>query len=239
MSSPLTRPTQAAIQNRLLRAMPSGVVDRLWPHLEWVHLTVKTVLILPNEPVDHVFFVEAGSISMIAILENGDEIEVEMVGPEGMAGLPVLLGAPTSPVEAVVQADTAVFRLSATAFREAMTEHPGMMIVLLRYVDAFLFQVSQTAVCNGHHQIEQRLARWILMTQDRVNTSRFVMTQQFLSYMLGVQRPSVTLAVGTLQKAGLIRHHKGEMEVLDRPGLEAVACECYEVVRQRFAWLTE
>ncbi len=176
---------------------------------------------------------------MIAMLENGEEIEVGLVGPEGMAGLPVLLGAPTSPIEAIVQADTAVLRLPATTFRQALAQHPAMMVPLLRYVDAFLFQVSQTAVCNGHHQIEQRLARWILMTQDRVNADSFVMTQQFLSYMLGVQRPSVTLVVGTLQKAGLIRHQKGEMQVLDRPGLEAAACECYDVVRRRFSWLTE
>ncbi|MGI4952915.1 MAG: Crp/Fnr family transcriptional regulator [Janthinobacterium lividum] len=202
-------------------------------------LSPKTVLMVPNEPVHHVYFVETGTVSMIAILENGEEIEVGLVGFEGMAGLPVLLGAPTSPIEAIIQTDAAVFRLPAAAFRQAIADHPSMMVPLLRYVDAFLFQVSQTAVCNGHHQIEQRLARWTLMTQDRVKTDRFVMTQQFLSYMLGVQRPSVTLVVGTLQKAGLIRHHRGEMEVLDRPGLEAVACECYHVVRQRYHWLFE
>ena len=239
MTSAFTRPTQATLQNRLLRAVPSEVLDQLWPHLEWMSFAPKTLLLVLNEPVHHVFFVEIGSVSMIAMLENGEEIEVGLVGPEGMVGLPVLLGAPTSPIEAMVQADTAAFRLPASAFRQIMSEHPAVMAPMLRYVDAFLFQVSQTAVCNGHHLIEQRLARWILMTQDRVNTTSFVMTQQFLSYMLGVQRPSVTLVVGTLQKAGLITHHRGKMEVLDRPGLEAVACECYDVVRRRFAWLTE
>lgn len=238
MPNSFTRPTQATLQNRLLRAMPGEVVDQLWPQHEWMLLAPKLVLMRANEPVDHVFFVETGSVSMVSIPENGEETEVGLVGPEGMVGLPVLLGSPTSPIEALVQTDIAVFRMSANAFSQAMITHPAMVLPLLRYVDAFLFQVSQTAVCNGHHQIEQRLARWILMTQDRVDTSRFVMTQQFLSYMLGVQRPSVTLAVGTLQKAGLIRHQRGEMEVLNRPGLEAVSCECYEVVRRRFDWLT-
>ena len=238
MPSALTRPTRAAVQNRLLHAMPAEAVDQLWPDFEWMALKPKTPLLQAGKPVDHVYFVEAGSVSMIAMLESGDEIEVGIVGPEGMVGLPVLLGAPTSPVEAIVQADTAVHRIQAGAFRQAVTGHPAMMVALLRYVDAFLFQVSQTAVCNGHHQIEQRLARWILMTQDRVSADSFAMTQQFLSYMLGVQRPSVTLVVGTLQKAGLIRHHRGEMHVVDRPGLEAAACECYDVVQRRFAWLT-
>jgi CRP-like cAMP-binding protein len=238
MSSPRLQPAQAMFQNRLLRAMPRDVVDHLRPHLEWVLLAAKTVVLRPNEPVDYVVFVEAGLVSMIAMLEDGEEIEVGLVGPEGMVGLPVLLGSLTSPVEARVQADAEVFRISAGAFNQAMTNYPAMASPLLRYVDAFLFQVSQTAVCNGHHQIEQRLARWILMTHDRLDASSFIMTQQFLSYMLGVQRPSVTLAIGTLQKAGLIRHQRGVMEVLSRVGLEAVSCECYEVVRRRSDWLT-
>ena len=238
MSDSLTAPTRATFKNRLLHAMPGEVVDHLWPQFEWVELTPKTVLLKPNKPVEYVHFVEVGSVSMISMLENGDEIEVGLVGPEGMAGLPVLLGAPTSAVEGIIQANGSALRMTAHAFRAAMAQHPAMMVPLLRYVDAFLFQVSQTAVCNGHHQIEQRLARWILMTHDRVDNDVFMMTQQFISHMLGVQRPSVTLAVGTLQKAGLIQHRRGEVHVLDRPGLEAVTCECYHTVQQRFAWLT-
>lgn len=239
MPQAFPRTTRSTIRNRLLRAMSDQTLDAVWPSLEWVPLTPRASLLLPNEPIKHVVFVEVGSVSMIATLENGEEIEVGLVGAEGLIGLPVLLGTPTSSLEALVQAEGGALRMPTGTFRQALAEHPAMIAPMLRYIDAFLFQVSQTAACNGHHQIEQRLARWILMTHDRVDGDRFTMTQQFLSYMLGVQRPSVTLAVRTLQRAGLIRHQKGEMEVVDRPGLEAVACECYELVRSRFSELAE
>ena len=127
--------------------------------------------------------------------------------------------------------------LTSAEFHSLIGQIPSLLRVLLRYLDTFLVQVSQTAACNGHHNIEQRLARWILMTHDRVEGDIFLMTQEFMSYMLGVQRPGVTLAIGALQNAGLIQHFKGHMTILDRAGLEAVACECYGNVQSRFAWL--
>ena len=174
---------------------------------------------------------------MVAMMEDGAQIEVGLVGPEGMTGLPLLLGAPTSALEGLVQVGGTALRLPAAAFRAALAEVPSLLGLLLRYVDAFHVQVAQTAACNGRHQMEQRLARWLLMTHDRVADDSFHMRQEFMSTMLGVRRPAVTLAVGALQRAGLVRHDRGQMRVLDRPGLEAASCECYETVRQRFAWL--
>lgn len=224
-------------RNALLRLLPPSDLERLWPRLEPVELTLKTVLLAPGAVVESVHFVETGTVSMIAVMEDGMQIEVGLVGPEGMAGLPLLFGEPTSALEGLVQVGGTALRLPAAAFRTALAELPSLLPVLLRYVDAFHSQVAQTAACNGRHQIVQRLARWLLMTHDRVEGDSFDMTQEFMSAMLGVQRPGVTLAMGTLQHAGLVRHDRGTAWVLDRPGLEAVSCECYGAVQQRFDWL--
>jgi CRP-like cAMP-binding protein len=237
MPSVLVRPTPQTVQNRLLRLLPSADLERLWPRLEPVELSVKAVLLVPGASVESVHFMETGTVSMIAMLEDGTQIEVGLVGPEGMTGLSLLLGAPTSPLEGLVQVGGTALRLPATAFRTALAELPSLLGLLLRYVDAFHFQVAQSAACNGRHQIEQRLARWLLMTHDRVEGDSFLMTQEFMSTMLGVRRPGVTLAIGALKRAGLVQHDRGNARVLDRPGLEAVSCECYETVRQRYEWL--
>lgn len=225
------------VRNRLLRLLPPSDLERLWPRLEPVELTLKTVLLAPGAVVESVHFLETGTVSMIAVMEDGTQTEVGLVGPEGMVGLPLLLGVSTSALEGLVQVGGTALRLPAAAFRTALAESPSLLPLLLRYVDAFHFQVAQRAACNGRHQIVQRLARWLLMTHDRVEGDSFHMTQEFMSTMLGVQRPSVTLAIGTLQNACLVRHDRGTVQVLDRPGLEAASCECYGVVRRRFDWL--
>lgn len=230
-------PTPRTVRNRLLRLLPPGDLDRLWPRLEPVELSLKTVLLTPDAVVEAMHFVETGTVSMIAMLEDGAQVEVGLVGPEGVVGLPLLLGAPTSPLEGIVQVSGTALRLPAAGFRAALAEMPALLGLLLRYVDAFHVQVAQSAACNSRHQIEQRLARWLLMTHDRVESDRFFMTQEFMSTMLGVRRPGVTLAIGALQRAGLVRHSKGNVQVLDRPGLEAASCECYEAVQRRFDWL--
>jgi len=232
-----SRPTPQTVHNRLLRLLPPADLERLWPRLELVELSVKSVLLVPGTPVESVHFMETGTVSMIAMLDDGTQIEVGLVGPEGMAGISLLLGAPTSPLEGLVQVGGTALRLPAAAFRAVLVETPALLGLLLRYVDAFHVQVAQSAACNGRHQIEQRLARWLLMTHDRVEGDSFVMTQEFMSAMLGVRRPGVTLAIGALQRAGLVRHGRGNLRVLDRPGLEAASCECYETVRQRYDWL--
>lgn len=237
MSDPRENPMPAPERNRLLRALSPDALARLRPRLERVELVVKATVLLPDAPVEFVHFVESGTVSMISILEDGAAVEVGLVGSEGFLGLPVLLGAPTSPMEALVQVAGTALRLPAAEFRAALEEVPGLLAVLLRYVDSFHVQVSQSATCNAHHHIEPRLARWLLMTHDRVEGDRFSMTHEFISYMLGVHRPGVTIAVGGLQRAGLVRHEKGVMEVLDRAGLEAASCECYAHVRRRMEWI--
>lgn len=237
MPGALSGPSPHTVRNRLLRLLPQADLERLWPRLEAVTLQVKSMLLTPETEVDSVHFVEVGTVSMLALLEEGIPIEVGLVGPEGMIGLPLLLGAPTSPLEGMVQVSGVALRLSAAAFRATLAETPALLALLLRYVDAFHVQVAQSAACNGRHHIEQRLARWLLMTHDRVEGDSFMITQEFMSTMLGVRRPGVTLAVGALQRAGVVRHDRGIAQVLDRPGLEAASCECYGVVRSRYDWL--
>ena len=160
-----TRPTPNTVQNRLLRALPSPVLDQLWPRLERVELLAKKVLIAEGASVESLHFIETGTVSMITTLENGARIEVGLVGPEGIVGLPLLLHAERSTLEGMVQVDGLALRLPAAAFSAAIAEIPALLGLLLRYVDAFYGQVTQTAACNGQHQIEQRLARRLLMTQ--------------------------------------------------------------------------
>lgn len=226
------------VRNRLLRLLPPAELEQLRPRLEPVELPLKSVLLMPDVLVESLHFVEAGTISMIATLEDGTQIEVGLVGPEGVAGLPLLLGAGTSALEGMVQVRGTALRLPAAALRAALVEVPSLLPLLLRYVDAFHFQVAQSAACNGRHHIEQRLARWLLMTHDRVGEDSFFMTQEFMSTMLGVRRPGVTLAIGALQRAGLVQHERSHVRMIDRPGLEAASCECHELVRRRFDWLT-
>ena len=158
-----------------------------------------------------------------------------MVGYDGMVGLPLLHGAGTSHLETLTQIDGVALRLQEAAFRAAAAG-PAFQSILLRYTDAYLTQVSQSGACNGRHSIEQRLARWILMTQDRVRGGAFVMTQEFIAVMLGVRRSGVTQAIGALQRAGLVRHERSTMTILDRSGLEAMSCECYRTVQGRNGW---
>lgn len=230
---------QAAVQNRLLRALPPPELERLWPRLEAIELPLRTIVLPANAPIEHVHFIERGTCSMITTLLDGAQIEVGLVGFEGFVGLPVLLGAPSSTLEGMVQLPGRALRLCAPALREALRDLPTLMTVMLRYVDSFHAVVAQAAACNGRHRIEERLARWILMTQDKVGNDCFPMTQEFIATMLGVRRPGVTLAVGALDRAGLIQHVRGTMRVLDRLGLEAASCECYYLMRDRFAWQQE
>ncbi len=225
------------IRNHLLRLLPRAELARFRDWFEPVRLTVKDVLFKPEAEVKSVYFVEAGTVSMIATLKDGARVEVGLVGPEGLVGLALILGGGSSAVEAMVQADGMALRLPAARLHAALAAAPALQGLLLRYVDSFSAQVAQTAACNARHQIEQRLARWLLMTDDRVEGDRFVMTQEFMSTMLGVRRPGVTEAIGALRRAGLVEHSSGTLRVLDRAGLEAASCECYEAVRARFDWL--
>jgi CRP-like cAMP-binding protein len=228
----LVQPT--SLPNHLLAALPSN--ERIWmmSRLERVELTLRQVLQRPGQQVTAVYFPETGWISMINLLADGGASEVGHVGREGMAGLPLLFGADTSAVESLVQAPGTALRMGAEAFRNALEHCPVFRTLLLRYALAFNDEVAQTAACNGRHVLEQRLARWMLMAHDRTEGDEVPMTQEFLAIMLCVQRPGVSIAMGRLQGGGHIRTGRGSITVMDRPGLEKAACECYGTVRRRF-----
>ncbi|MFT8245749.1 Crp/Fnr family transcriptional regulator [Roseomonas sp. BN140053] len=219
-------------RNRLLRALPESSLARLRPFLNPVELSLRQVLHDPERPIETVYFPETGWISMIAPLEDGEGAEVGMIGPDGVVGIPVVLGGDCDDLEALVQNAGTALSIGTGALREAMAADPVLQGLLLRYALVHLGQVSRTAACNGRHSTEQRLARWLLMAHDRTVGDEFTMTHEFLAIMLGLRRAGVTVAAGALQRAGLIRYQRGCITVTDRPGLESASCECYSIVRR-------
>jgi CRP-like cAMP-binding protein len=219
-------------RNRLLAALPAAELARLWPRLKRVELEFRKTLYAPEEPIGGVYFPETGYISRLAPMDDGDSAEVGLVGPEGMTGMSLLLGADRENFEMLVQVPGTAMRMDAAAFGTALDDIPSLRPLLHRYVLAHFEQVARTGACNGRHDINQRLARWLLMAHDRVEDDEFPMTHEFMGMMLGVRRAGVTVAAGALQKAGLIRYLKGRMVVTDRPGLEAATCECYGMARR-------
>ena len=230
-------PEDAAVRNGLLAALPPEELERLRPRLRAVELPFDQTLFPADGVVEAVLFPEGGMVSLLATLEGGDQVEVGIVGREGLIGLPLVFGDNRSLVEARVQMEGTALRIGAAALRDAMEASAALRLVLNRYALAFQAQVTMTAACNARHALEQRLARWLLIAHDRAGADEFAMTHEFISMMLGVRRPGVSLAAGVLQKAGLIRYVRGRMAVTDRPGLEAAACECYHVARREFARL--
>jgi CRP-like cAMP-binding protein len=223
----------AAGDNRLLAALPPEERRRLVPRLERVHLTVKQPLLEPQTPITHVYFPVDGVVSLVAVMADGATAEVTTVGHEGLVGLPVFLGAESSPILAVCQIAGDAWRLPAAAFRAAARRAP-LRELLHRYTQALLDELAQTAACNRLHPLEERCARWLLMTHDRVAADHFQLTQEFLASMLGVRRPTVSVVMSLLRRAGLVRYTRGAVTVVDRPGLEAAACECYGSVRRGY-----
>ena len=221
-----------APRNRLLAALPPDGLASLRPRLEPVELPLRQVLHPAGGPVEWAYFPEAGWVSMVAYLEDGDAAEVGLVGREGVVGLPLLLGADRDDIEAMVQAPGTALRIGAEAFRAALEDIPGLRPLLLRHALVHHGQVARTAACNGRHHTEERLARWLLMAHDRAGGVEFPMTHEFLSMMLGVRRAGITVTAGQLQKAGFVSYDRGRIRVTDRAGLESAACECYGVVRR-------
>jgi CRP-like cAMP-binding protein len=220
--------------NRLLAALPRQDYERLLPSLEIVTSGIKEVVYEPNGPIAYVYFPINSIFSLLTIMADGAALEYATVGNEGMVGLPIFLGAETMPSRAFSQVPGDAMRMKAEVFREAANTVGPLHDVLLRYTQALVNQIAQTAACNRLHSIEQRCSRWLLMTHDRVAGDQFVLTQEFLGLMLGVRRQGVNAAAGLLQKAGLIRYRRGQITVLDRQGLEAASCECYRVIRREF-----
>lgn len=230
----MTQPTHSTVRNRLLRALPPEDFELLSPHLTLVPLSHKQQLYTRDEPIEHVHFPGSGIASLLTPFKGGRAIEVGMIGREGMIEVPVILGVDAAATECIIQIPGSAWRIEATALREAMGRSPSLRGLLLRYVMALLGQVFQTAACNRRHGIEERLARWLLMTLDRSESDALPLTQEFLASMLGVRRAGVTEAAGNLQKAGVIRYANGHVTILNRLALETASCECYLIVKAQF-----
>jgi CRP-like cAMP-binding protein len=216
-------------ENRLLVALPRDEYDRLLPHMEKVSLPLRDILYEANGPIPHVFFPLHGVVSLV-IKDGGFTLEVGVIGNEGMVGTPVFLGAERSPTRAIAQIPGEALRMEAKVFQKEMRRDGPLYGLVQRYTQSMINQISQSIVCNHRHSVEKRMCRWLLMSHNRVGADEFPLTHEFLAQMLGVRRPTVTAVAGALQKAGLISYHRGRITVLDRKGLEAASCECYEVV---------
>jgi CRP-like cAMP-binding protein len=221
-------------QNRLLAALPAAEYERLLPHLELVPMPLGDVLYESGGRLQHVYFPTTSIVSLLYVLENGASAEIAIVGNEGILGISLFMGGETTPSRAIVQSAGFGYRLKAQLLKQEFNRAGPMLRLLLRYTQALITQMTQTAVCNRHHSVEQQLCRWLLLSLDRLSTDEVSMTQELIANMLGVRREGVTEAAGKLQRAGLIRYSRGRIEVLDRPGLEKAVCECYQVVKQEF-----
>lgn len=230
-------PQSAPVRNHLLASLPADMMAALQPRLSRVILPTKQAIYTPDTPIEAVYFIEAGMISLVNDLEDGTRAEVGVIGREGMLGTPLLAGVDTSFVEAQVQLPGTALRMTAQDFTSEVDANAPFRKLLLRYNEALQAQVMQTAACNASHDLEPRLARWLLLAHDRAEGDELLLTQDFIATMLAVHRPSVTVTAGILQRAGLIRYATGRVVVLDRAGLEAAACECYGAVQRRFAAL--
>ena len=225
-------PSEGIRRNRLLGALVDEDLDRLLPSLESVPLVDGMPIYEPNKPITHVYFPISGVISLVSEMSAGT-VEVGTIGPEGMTGVPLVLRATTMPTRAFVQVPGHAYRTRGDDLCAVMREAPQVERLLYRYVLALFDQTAQHAACNRLHALEERCARWLLMTHDRVDGDVVPLKQQFLAEMLGVHRPAVTIAAGALQKAGVIRYSRGKVTVLDREALEEAACECYGIITRR------
>ena len=221
-------------QNHLLAALPDAEWQRLLPHLEIVDLPLGKVLYESGDRMAHVYFPTNAIVSLHYVMENGASAEIAVVGNEGIVGISLFMGGNSTPSRAVVRAAGQGFRLKANLMMAEFDRAGPVLHLLLRYTQALITQMSQTAVCNRHHSVDQQLCRSLLLSLDRLQSNELVMTQEMIANMLGVRREGVTEAAGMLQQAGLIRYQRGHISVLDRPGLERRTCECYAVVKQEY-----
>jgi len=234
------KPPQAvahpATDNTLLASLTPDDFAQICMELEHVHLQVHEVLYEPGEEIQYVYFPASGCVSMVQVTGTGT-VEVGTIGFEGMVGMPLLLHGSSAPTRALVQIEGDAYRIASAAFLRIIALSDSIYRVLLRFALAFFNQVAQSVACNRLHTLEERCARWLLITHDRVDGDEFRLTQEFLSFMLGVHRPAVTLAAGILQKAGYIHYSRGRIVVTDRAGLEGASCACYQTTRDDYAEL--
>ena len=221
-------------QNHLLAALPPAEFERLSPHLELATLDLGQVLYESGGKLNHVYFPTDSIVSLLYVMADGASAEIAIVGNEGLLGIALFMGGETTPSRAVVQSAGHGYRLKAQLMKQEFNRAGPMMHLLLRYTQALITQMAQTAVCNRHHSVEQQLCRWLLLSLDRLTGNELSMTQELIANMLGVRREGVTEAAANLQRAGLIQYRRGHITVTDRPGLEQRTCECYGVVRREY-----
>ena len=229
---PTTPTPPAPQQNHLLATLPAEVQSHLFPHLELVSLSLGKVLYESGDTLRHVYFPTDSIVSLLYVMESGAAAEISVVGNDGLIGIALFMGSESTPSRGVVQSAGHAYRLLGSRFKEEFNRHTGFLLLMLRYTQALITQMAQTAVCNRHHSIEQQLCRWLLLSLDRLPDNQLTMTQELIANMLGVRREGVTDAAGKLQKLGVIEYNRGHITVLDRPKLEQLSCECYAVVKK-------
>ena len=225
---------QRMLKNQLIAALPSSELERWLPLLEPVEMPLGAVLYEPRVTLSHVYFPATSIVSLLYVLENGASAEIAVVGNEGIVGISLFMGGESTPSRAVVQSAGVGFRLKAQAMKDEFNRAGVVLHLLLRYTQALITQMAQTAVCNRHHTLDQQLCRWLLLSLDRLQDNELVMTQELIANMLGVRREGVTEGALKLQQSGLIKYSRGRITVLDRPGLERRSCECYAVVKAEY-----
>lgn len=221
-------------QNHLLAALPEAEYGRLLPHLELVQLPLGAALYESGDRLQYAYFPTDCIISMLYVMATGESAEIAVIGNEGVLGITLFMGGGTMPNRAVVQSSGWGYRLRAALVQQEFDRNGPLLRLLLRYTQALITQMAQTAVCNRHHSVDQQLCRWLLLSLDRLPSNQLTMTQELIANMLGVRREGVTEAAGKLHRAGLIDYSRGHIVILDRPGLEARVCECYQVVKTEF-----
>jgi CRP-like cAMP-binding protein len=228
------------VRNKILLALPAKECATLFSKLEFSSLPVRTVLNEVDTPIKFAFFIDDGLASVLSMSSGEKSVEVGLSGKEGFVGLPLVVGLATSPARIIMQVAGSGFRIAAKQLLAALPDHPKLTIALLRFAQEMALQSSQVAACNRLHEVDERLARWLLMSQDRLGGTLVPLTQEFLAHMLGTRRASVTVAAGILQRAGLVTYARGVVNIEDRAGLEEAACECYGIlIRQVNTWHAE
>jgi CRP-like cAMP-binding protein len=227
-------------QNTILRSLPSKEFSSVFPALELQELPTHVVLNEMSEPIEFAYFIESGLASVLNVMQDGKSVEVGLTGSEGFVGIPLLVGFNSSPSRVVMQIEGSGFKISAKDLATVLSTCPKLERSLLRFAQELAVQAAQVAACNRLHEVDERLARWLLMSQDRIGGDIIRLTQEFLAHMLGTRRASVTVAAGMLQKAGLIKYSRGEVIIVNRKELEDASCECYAAIkRQSQSWQNE
>lgn len=227
-----TAPQQCPRENHLLDALDDAERERLFAHLNLVPMPLGAVLYESGDMLRHIYFPTDSIVSLLYVMQDGASAEIAVVGNDGAIGVALFMGGETTPSRAVVQSAGSAYRLTGERLKQEFNRHGNMAQVLLRYTQALITQMAQTAVCNRHHTVDQQLCRWLLLSLDRLPSAQLKMTQELIANMLGVRREGVTHAAGRLQQQGVIRYRRGSITVLDRPKLEALCCECYAVVKK-------